>query len=199
MAPRIVTSDPLPSKRIHGYHYFYYNKKLVNGGEAVALIHPSVKDVVKKGFIFDDTAVKFNPQFNASILSLDFDEPSSEDPSLPPDTENGWGDPDHLTAAASEEHDSHTPAIPHRGVRPTTVRRRQAAAIREEANLRPGLLSVADEVINVFLYSYARLSVINETNRANVAQKLTATIAIPFYRSVGIELDQEDVKSMTMM
>lgn len=197
MAPRIITSDPQPSKRIHGYFYAYYNKKLDNGGEAVALIHPAIKDLVKKGFIFDDDAVKFDPDVRASVLSLDFDESASDDPSLPPDPEAGWGDPDHLTAIADQQDSNFH--VPGRGVRPTTVRRRQAAALREEGRLRPELLSVADEVINIFLYSYARLSVINETHRSGVAQKLTATIAIPFYRSVGIQLDEQDIKSMTMM
>lgn len=197
MAVRTVTSDPQFSKRIHGFLYFYYNKKLANGGEAVALIHPSIKDIVKKGFIFDDTAIKFDTHFNASILSLDFDEPSTVDPCLPSDPEAGWGDQDDLVAVAQEQTNGHH--IPNRGVRPTTVRRRQADVIREEGRLRPELVSFSDEVINIFLYTYARLSVINETARSNVAQKITATIAIPYYRSVGVNLDEEDVKSMTMI
>lgn len=199
MAVRTVTSDPRKSTRINGYYYIYYNKKLPTGSEALALVHPALKDIVTKGFIFDDNAVKYNPEYGASVLSLDFDESPVDDPSLPPDPEAGWGDPDHLTAISAEQEAAHTPVIPNRGVRPQAARRRAANALRDESRLKPELLSIADEVVNIFLYAYARLSIVGEARRADVAQKITATIAIPFYRHAGVDLSEQDVKSMTFM
>lgn len=198
MAVRTITSDPAPSKRVHGYFYVYYNKKLQNGGECLALIHPALKDIVKKGFIFDDDAVRFNPDFGASVLALDFDEPAAEDPSLPPDPETGWGDPDGLVATCSESADN-SHAIPNRGVRPAAARRQRVAALDPELAALPApLMKIGVEVTRLFLMQYKLLgSSVSDSNRALIAQKLTAISAIPFYRSVGVNLSEEDVQSIS--
>lgn len=200
MAVRTVTSDPQPSKRIHGYFYVYYNKKLDNGGECLALIHPALRDIVKKGFIFDDGAVHFDPNYNASILALDFDEAPDQDPALPPDPEAGWGDPDDLVATASEP-STNGHAIPNRGVRPATVRRRLAAAQDPDfAHLPAPLMKISMEVNRVFLMQYKLLgSSVGDNNRAFIAQKLTACAVIPFYKAAGISLDDEDIAAISSM
>lgn len=199
MAVRTVTSEPKPSTRVHGFFYVYYNKKLPDGGECLALVHPSLRDIVKKGFIFDDNAVKYDARYGSSVLSLDFDEAPTDDPSLPPDPEAGWGDPDSLVATAAED-ETNGHHIPNRGVRPATVRKRKAAALEpEQATLPPALMRMGMEVTRLFLMQYKLLSSVPESNRALIAQKLAAIASIPYYRSAGVNLTEEDIQGISTL
>lgn len=203
MAVRIATSDPKPSTKPdhHGYFYFYFNKKLPNGGECAALIPDAIRDIVKKGFTFDDSCLAFSTELKASVLQLDFDEPELADPALPP-REEGWSDPDHLAALESADPELMTAvaqrpvAIPNRGVRPATVRKRNAEARAAEHNLDIDLLMLLDQVCAAFNYTSKRIGSV-EKPRAMEAQKLTVTALIPWLKQRGIALSEEDEKSMS--
>jgi len=203
MAIRRITSDPKPSVRHHGWFYSYYSKPTNNGGDCAAIFPPSIADIIKKGFAFDDSCIRFDEGLRASVLELDFDVDEARpqdmgEPSLPPDPESGWGDPDCLSASppAGEQQ----PAAQHTGgVRPSAVRKRQAAeqAI-QGAQLPAAYLKINLEVSRSFLLQYALISpTVGEARRADVAQKLCAISSIPYFRQVGIELTEDDVKGMT--
>lgn len=202
MAVRIATSDPKPSAKPdhHGYHYFYYNKKLPSGGECAALIPDAICDIVKKGFTFDDSCLAFNTELKASLLQLDFDEPAVANPSLPP-REEGWSDPDHLTALESADPHAMTAVaqrvtpIPNRGVRPATVRKRNAEARAAEHNIDIDLLMLLDQVCAAFNYTTKRIGSV-EKPRAMEVQKLTVTALIPWLKQRGVALSEDDEKSM---
>lgn len=203
MAVRIATSDPKPSTKAnhHGFLYFYYNKKLPNGGECAALIPQSLQDIVKKGFTFDDNVLAFDTNLKASLLQLDFDEPAVEDPSLPPG-EEGWSDHDHLTATGAADPEAlsevaqRTAVIPNRGVRPATARKRNAESRAAEHNLDVDLLMLLDQVCAAFNYASKRIGSV-EKPRAMEVQKLATTALIPWLKDRGVRLSEEDEKAMS--
>jgi hypothetical protein len=189
MAIRKVTSFPRPSTRNSGWHFVYYNERTERGGECVALLSPAVKDLVKPGFTFDDSCLDYSEDLQSTVLQLDFDEPAGED-ELPP--EDGWGDPDPMLHSAP----SGAPVA--RGVRPQTLRKREAAAQADRGSRMPAeLMKISLEINACFQLHYSLLSNLNDTTRAQTAQKLVATSAIPYYRAAGVELDKGDVQAMT--
>lgn len=204
MAIRHITSEPKPSMRHHGWFYAYYSKPTSQGGDCAVVFPPSIADIVRKGFAFDDSCVSFDEGLRASVLHLDFDMEAAEpqdlqEPSLPPDLESGWGDPDGLPAsppvngsAAADE--------PRQGVRPPALRKRQAQAQAiQGAQLPAAYLKINLEVSRSFLLQYALISpAVGEARRADVAQKLCAIASIPYFRQVGIELSEDDIKGMTL-
>ncbi len=202
MAVRIATSDPKPSTKAnhHGFLYFYYNKKLPNGGECAALIPQSLQDIVKKGFTFDDNVLAFDTNLKASLLQLDFDEPAVEDPSLPPG-EEGWSDHDHLTAAGPADPEllaelaQRTAAIPNRGVRPETVRKQLAEAIPDDQKIPAEFLRRLKWLTIAQRIACSDLRV-RETPRALEAQKLVVTAWIDYSKSIGVEYSDAEEKAM---
>jgi hypothetical protein len=204
MAIRRITSDPKPSTRHHGWFYSYYSKPTAQGGDCAVIFPPSIADIVRKGFSFDDSCVTFDEGLRASVLALDFDVEASEpqelpEPSLPPDLESGWGDPDRLPASPPAGAIQRQQPEQQAGVRPATIRRRQAQeqAI-QGAQLPAAFLKINLEVSRSFLLQYALISSsVGEARRADVAQKLCAIASIPYFRQVGIELSEDDVKGMT--
>jgi hypothetical protein len=204
MAIRHITSDPKPSLRHRGWHYAYYSKQTQAGGECAVIFPPSISDIVKKGFAFDDSCVVYNEDLRASVLTLDFgvDEPEPQElpePSLPLDPESGWGDHDRLPASPPAASEQQGGLVASSGVRPSSVRRRQA---QEQAikgcQLPAAFLKINLEVSRSFLLQYALISSsVGEARRADVAQKLCAIASIPYFRQVGIELSEDDVKGMT--
>ncbi len=203
MAVRIATSDPKPSAKPnhHGFLYFYYNKKLSNGGECAALIPSSLQDIVKKGFTFDDNVLIYDTDLKASLLQLDFDEPAVADPSLPPG-EEGWSDHDHLTATGTADPQAlaevahRTAVIPNRGVRPATVRKRNAESRAAEHNLDVDLLMLLDQACAGFNYACKRIGTA-EKPRALEAQKILVTCMIPWLKERGVKLSEEEEKVMS--
>lgn len=202
MAIRKITSDPKPSVRHQGWLYSYYSKPTANGGECAVIFPPSIADIVRKGFAFDDSCVFFDENLRASVLALDFDmeEPEpTEDPGSSVDFDaeaGGWSDPDRFTASAApqEQQRQHRP-----GVRPAAVRKRQAQLNTSGAQLPPEMLQAAIHMSRLFLVIYAQLgSSVPETSKAMIAQKLAACVAIPYYRSKGIDLTEEDAQSISM-
>jgi hypothetical protein len=205
MAVRRITSDPKPSQRLQGWHYAYYSKQTAAGGECTVVFPPSIADLVKKGFAFDDGLVVYDESLKASVLTLDFDVDQTEpqdlpEPSLPADLESGWGDPDGLPASPPTVQPEQRGEIVHTGgVRPPALRRRQAQeqAIKG-AQLPAAFLKINLEVNRSFLLQYALISSsVGEARRADVAQKLCAIASIPYFRQVGIELSEDDIKGMT--
>jgi hypothetical protein len=205
MAIRRITSDPKPSIRHHGWFYSYYSKPTSNGGDCAAIFPPSIADIVRKGFAFDDSCIRFDEGLRASVLELDFDmeKPEPEDlgePSIPPDPEAGWRDPDCLPpsppAGASEQQPEPQQIA---GVRPATIRKRMAAEqAAKGAQLPAAYLKINLEVSRSFLLQYSLIgNSVGEARRADVAQKLCAIASIPYFRQVGIELTDDDVKGMT--
>jgi len=203
MAVRIATSDPKPSIKPHhhGFLYFYYNEKRANGGECAALIPSSLQNIVKKGFIFDNNALVFDNDLHASILQLDFDEPAAEYPSLPPE-EEGWSDHDHLTTTGAADPQAlaevahRTAVIPNRGVRPATVRKRNAESRAAEHNIDVDLLMLLDQACAGFNYACKRIGTA-EKPRAMEAQKILVTCMIPWLKERGVKLSEEEEKAMS--
>ena len=195
MAVRQITSDPKPSTRLQGYWYAYYNKATPEGGECVAVFSPALRDLIRKGFAFDDSVVEYSEDLRASVLNLDFTEPANPDgPSLPPDPEAGWGDPDCLPST-----NGGCVNPPRAGHRPSTLRKQLAQTIADSGSQLPAdFLKINLEVSRAFLLQLKMLgSTVNEGRRADVAQKLTAIASIPYYRAKGVELTDDDVKGMT--
>lgn len=197
MAVYQLTSDPKPSTRIHGWLYAYFNKPTSNGGECTVLIAPAVADVARKGFAFDESCISFDEALRASVLNLDFAQPKELDgPSLPPDPEFGWGDPDRLPPTPPQSGGESQQVAT--AARPATLRRRDGEKIAAMgAQLPADFMRINLEVNRAYLLQYSLLSSIGDTRRADVAQKLTAISAIPYYRQKGIALTEDDVKGMT--
>lgn len=206
MAIRHITSEPKPSMRHAGWFYAYYSKPTSQGGDCAVIFPPSIADIVRKGFAFDDSCVNFDEGLRASVLHLDFDMEASEsqglqEPALPPDLESGWGDPDGLPASPPVNGNGGAPADDGlKGVRPATIRKRQAQAQAiQGAQLPAAYLKINLEVSRSFLLQYALISsAVGEARRADVAQKLCAIASIPYFRQVGIELSEDDIKGMTL-
>lgn len=204
MAIRRITSDPKPSVRHHGWFYSYYSKPTNNGGDCAAIFPPSIADIIKKGFAFDDSCIRFDEGLRASVLELDFDVDEAQpqdmgEPSLPPDPEAGWGDPDCPPASPPVGASEQPGCQRTNGVRPPAVRKRQAEELAARgAQLPAGLMKIGMEVGRLFLMEYAMLSSIPESNRALIAQKLAAISAIPFYRSAGVNLTEDDIQGISM-
>jgi hypothetical protein len=202
MTLRYATSDPRPSNKPQhrGYYYFYFNKKLENGGECAALVPESIHNIIRKDFPFDDSILKYDPTLEASILQLDFDAPQAANPSLPP-REEGWSDPDHLTAqgaadpAAMNAVAQHHAVIPNRGVRPVTVRKRNAAARAAEHNIDIDLLMLIEQASRAFNIT-CKLIGTAEKPRPMEAQKIVVTCMIPWLKERGVALSEEDEKAM---
>lgn len=203
MAVRIATSDPKPSTRTPDYDYFYFNKQTPAGGECAALIPHSLRGIVKRGFTFDDRTLRYDAELKASVLELDFDEPPVADPQLPADSDAGWGDPDHLTALQAAEPQALTAvaerhgAIPNRGARPATLRKRNAEARAAEHNLEVDLLMLLDQVCSAFNYASKRIGV-GEKPRAMEAQKLATTALIPWLKARGVALTDDEEKALSL-
>jgi hypothetical protein len=204
MAIRKITSAPKSSSRHPGWLYAYYNKPTSNGGECVCIFPPAIADIVQPGFAFDDSCIAYSEDLKASVLNVDFDEPASLDgPSLPPDLEAGWGDPDYPAAgspvALAGQHGG-PPQLPDRaGVRPQALRRRAAAQLDPDLSRVPApLLKMGMEVARLFLVIDSLLKpAVNDSSRALIAQKLAVSAAIPFYRSVGVQISDDDARDMT--
>jgi hypothetical protein len=193
MAVHSITSDPKPSSKINGWLYAYYNKPTANGGECTCVFPPAIRDIVKRGFTFDDSILAFDQSLGATVLRLDFSEPAHDgEPQLPPDPETGWADPDPLLAGGA-------PIAPARaGTRAPATRRREATQLAVNgAQLPPPMLKMGLELSRLFLLQYSLLSSVPESNRALIAQKLAVTVAIPYYRSVGVELSEEEVQAIS--
>lgn len=203
MAVRSITSEPKPSTKITGWYYAYYNKATSAGGECTCVFPPAIKDIVRRGFTFDDSILRYDESLRASVLELDFSEPQTDgEPQLPPDPEAGWGDPDALLAQSSS-----VPAAPGQsfpapaGTRPPATRRREAArSAIEQSQLPPAFLNINIQVARSFLLQYALISpTVGEARRADVAQKLCAISSIPYFRQAGVELSDDDVKAISSL
>lgn len=205
MAVRSITSDPKPSTKIPGWFYAYFNKATASGGECACVFPPAIKDIVKRGFTFDDGILRYDESLRASVLELDFSEPSTDgEPQLPPDPDLGWADPDGLPPEPAPISGPPQPAQPFpaaAGTRPAATRRREAAqAAIEGSQLPAAFLKINVQVARSFLLQYALISpTVGEARRADVAQKLCAISSIPYFRQAGVELTEEDVKSINSL
>lgn len=229
-----TTSDPKPSMRLqgrghHGWYYAYYDRPAANGQSCVVVFPASIKDIVRKGFEFDEaSSVVWDDGLGASVLKLDFDEPEDlGQPALPPDPESGWGDPDVLPPAPPEPEFEPTeaelvaattssngnghrpPAAPapvlatngQRPMRGPAHRKAEAQkAVEQGAQLPAAYLKINREVAQSFLFQLRMIgTAVGEQRRADVAQKLCAIASIPYYRQIGVELSEDDIKGMTAL
>lgn len=206
MAFHTITSEPRPSIRHHGWHFAYYDKTAPSGRQCVVTFPASIADTIKPGFRFDeDTSVRWDDALKASVLHLDFDELENlAEPSLPPDPEAGWGDIDCPTPtppAQQPELSSPGTAAAPRPMRAPAHRRAQAqVAVTQGAQLPAAYLRINREVAQAFLFQLAMIgTAVGEARRADVAQKLTAIASIPYYRQIGVELSEDDIKGMTSL
>jgi len=214
MAIRRLTTDPKPSHKHQGWYYARFNDQLPNGTEKTVLIPPCNIDVLKKNFVFDDSIISKDPTTGLDTLNVGFDQPQSEEPSIPP-SENGWDDPDcmlHQPIAPANGNgngngsngngNGATPQPPSgpntfdkAGIRPATARRRAAAARAAEFNLDVDLLLLLEQVTCAYNYTCRRIGVA-EKPRAMEAQKLVVTALIPYLKATGIALTEEDEKTL---
>jgi hypothetical protein len=195
MTVRTITSEPRPSTKHEGWLYSYFNQRTANGGECAVIFTPALRDLVKPGLLFDDSCIEWSDELRASVLSLDFDEQPAV-AGVPP--EDGWGDPDPILHSANGN--GHA-AIERAGTRPPATRRREAQQqVVAGAQLPAPLLKISLEVNRCFQMHYSLLNpVVGEARRADVAQKLAATSCIPYFRQVGVELTEEDVKQLSSL
>lgn len=224
MAIHTITSDPRPSPRHPGYWYSYYDKTTEAGRACAVSIVASVAPYIKTGHKFDEASIRWDDALRTSVLDLDFHEqPPVEEPSLPPDPESGWGDPDGVPATplqpvqapvfagagasgsghalpSASDHGAPT-ANGHRPMRGPAYRRDQAQQLADVgAQLPAAYLKINHQVARSFLVQLALIgNAVGEQHKANIAQKLCAIASIPYFRQVGINLNEEDVKSMTMI
>ena len=201
MVVRTATSDPKPSARNPGFWYFYYNKRTTAGSECVALIPDSIRDLIKKGFPFDDTALRYSEDLKASVLQLDFDEPQAqEEPALPADSERGWADHDGITTQGSADPE-HLAAvhnglqIPNRGVRPSTARKQQAAEWAAQHNIPMSFLQRIEWLCAAQAYAAKRLGVTEKPRQMDV-QKLVTSAYIDWCREGGAEFSDAEERAM---
>lgn len=206
MAIHCLTSDPKPSHTHQGWYFAYYNKPTPRGGECTALLAPAAAEVVKRGFTFDDSCVRFDDALKSSVLDVDFTgAPLLDEPSLPPDPEAGWGDPDYPAPAPTPQQQAAPAVMPapaangrRPGVRPAAVRRREAEQLAAMGKrLPPGLARTGMEVVQLLLMQRAMLADIPEPLRTQMAQKACAIAAIPYYRQQGVQLTEDDIQGMT--
>jgi len=200
MAVRTITSDPQPSRIVEGYFYAFYDQRTRQGRDAVICFHPSLKDIIRKGFVFDDSVIEYDPTLKASILALD-DAEAAGDPEIPAEPaprEDGDHDP-------SPEASNHT-ITPGRTARSLVTRQQLNAQFRApaapestEPGLPPELRAIAREVAQTFIYQLGLIhSAVGESRRGDIAQKLTAIACIPYYRERGVRLTEDDIKGMVI-
>lgn len=185
MAPRIITSEPRPSIRHPKWHYCYYNAKNHRGTDCVAVIPNSLIGVVRRGFAFDDeTDLHWDDQLKASVLTVDFDGPASENPALPPKQDSGWGDPDTHDSIGLAE--------------PETLRQvaTRLGVTAEPPQLDPALENILEQLCLAYSFASKRLGC-NERPRAMEIQKLLVTAAIPWLKDRGVKLTDEEEKAMS--
>lgn len=203
MATYFITSDPKPSSRNTNYHFVYYGKPAKSGGECMAIFPSYLAKHVKKGDVIDDEQTRYDTALSATVLELDFEHPSGGELSLPAG-ENGWSDPDALTAlepadaavvAVVAENAKPNP-IPGRAYSPKAQRRADAAARAAEHNLDLELLTILDQACSAFNYACRRIGTA-EKPRAMEAQKLATTALIPWLKSRGVALSEDDEKAMS--
>jgi len=207
MAIRTVTTDPQPSRVVEGFWYARYNQRTRAGGEAIICFHPSLKDIVCKGFVFDDRDVVFDEALRASILAFDDAEAAGDleipaefvpgedvdhdpTPEAPNDTIAPGRTARSLVTRQRLNAQFHAPAAP---AAPT------APAEPTEPSLPPELRTIAREVAQTFLYQLGLIHpAVGESRRGDIAQKLTAIACIPYYRERGVRLTDDDVKGMVI-
>ena len=189
-----VTSYPKPSHKHPGWHYSHFNRPTSSGGQCVAVFSPAIADIIRPGFQFDEEQLRYDVSLGASVLELDFHEPQQmEEPSLPPNPETGWGDPDSPLATV-------VPITGGNGHRsPIKQYRESRAAALENAkpHIDADLFRLTTEVNRVFCMHFTLLTQLGDKDRSYVAQKLTATTLIPWYRAKGVSLSEQDVAAMS--
>lgn len=192
MTVRQVTSLPKPSTKHQGWDFVYFNRKTASGGECVALIAPVLRDIVKPGFAFDESAVLWDDALKASVLHLDFEE-QPEEPGIPP--ESGWNDCDLIPTSSNGN--AMAAVLERAGTRPVATRKREAQQqVVAGSQLPAPYLKVTMETCKCFQVCYSMLSNVNEARRADIAQKIAVTATISYLRAAGIALDDQDVKAI---
>lgn len=184
-----VTSDPKPSSKYRGFDYIYFSKPTASGSDCTLLVRPALRDLIRKGSKIYDHQIQFDEQIGHSILFIDFDRQPADDTQIPPDSETGWNDDDHLTAILPEP----VALAPAKHTSPRTVRRQEAQVRAAEFNLpfefleRLELLARAQRFVSTLIG-------VNEKPRPMDAQKLVVTAWIDYSRSRGVEISEEDEK-----
>lgn len=73
-------------------------------------------------------------------------------------------------------------------------------AVEQGAQLPAAYLKINREVAQSFLFQLRMIgTAVGEQRRADVAQKLCAIASIPYYRQIGVELSEDDIKGMTAL
>jgi hypothetical protein len=179
----VLTSDPRHSARNSEFFYAYYNNthksiKTRKGGEPTVFIHRACATDLRAGFEFDEDQVVFDPDLGGSYLAVDYTE-GTEDPSIP-SSEDGWKDPDPITAITATSQTFAKPSSPRIPTGPL---------------LDPTLAGLIEQVCRAYNYTSKLVGCI-EKPRSMEVQKLTVTALIPFIKARGFELSEEEEKSI---
>lgn len=189
-----VISDPKPSIRCAGWDFVYYDRKTSRGTDCLALIPPSLRGVVKRGFSFPDESLQFDEALRSWVLSVDFDQPPTESPAIPDHSEAGWRDPDYSAPVsdpvALQQMKQHLDNV----MAATVVR--EPAAEPAKHSLDPGLAALIDQVALAYNHTCRQLGV-TERPRAMEAQKILVTCLIPWFKERGVALSGEEEKAMS--
>lgn len=193
MATHTVLSNPRPSAYNTGWLYVYYDKQTPTGRNCIAIIPNSLRDVVRRGTTFEESQLEFNSELRASVLTVDFHEPPSDHPALPPERQTVWRDSDYHAPLCSTED---LQAVRQRleSLSNATQAQPTTPAI---APMDPALQTLLDQVCHAYLYTCKRLGVV-EKPRAMEAQKILVTCLIPYLKQCGIKLAEEDEKAMSL-
>lgn len=188
-----VISDPKPSVRCHGWDFVYYDRKTTRGTDCLALIPPSLRGVVKRGFTFQDESLHFDETLRSWVLSVDFDEPPTADPAQPSHSEAGWRDPDYPVEPADpialQRMKQHLDAV-------MASTRPEPVTEPAKPTLDPSLAQLIEQVALAYNYT-CRCIGVSERPRAMEAQKLATTALIPWLKSRGVALTEEEEKAMS--
>jgi hypothetical protein len=179
----VLTSDPRHSARNSEFFYAYYNNiersiKTRKGGEPTVFIHRASAPDLRAGYQFNEDQICFDPDLGGSFLAVDYEE-GTDHPSIPA-SEDGWKDPDPITAITATSQTLAKPASPR---------------IQTGPLLDPTLAGLIEQVCRAYNYTSKLVGCI-EKPRSMEVQKLTVTALIPFIKARGFELSEEEEKSI---
>lgn len=188
MATHTVLTTPQPSNRCPGYHYCYYDCSTGSGADRWLLVPRSYANLIKEGYTFDSGKLRRTALSNgrvADVLEIDLDAPIPPEPSLPPDRDNGWGDPDALVESAPSGRVDVMPAI-------TSTTTSQRAPVAAAASKLGNGDAIPADLLNMLQIACRAQNIVSkligvcEKPRAMEAQKIAVTIMIQWMKANGI-------------
>lgn len=187
-----VTSIPRASGRNPGYAWFYYSDTTADGRACGAIVPLYCINSIHKGMQFDRSQLAYDEELGSEVLALDKQSPLPEEPSLPPDPERGWCDPDGITATGSAPSVGRTTGV--YGTRGPAHRKELAKA--EGAGIPVGLLGLLDTASRSYNYVRTKIGA-TDPPRADHARALAITALIAYTREQGASIAPTEGEHLT--